>query len=350
MASSPLTKTVHIEIKKPDSKTTHEGLQEQIVNLNDEFKHSPILTYKSIGIVCDVITKLSSGKLNYYWRTKLENELMTFISKALRHNPELWSKLIMRSPDAIVYSAMNQPGHDMKIPNFMFLEIAYKKGERFHSPLLVAQQKIIQMHVQLSCPISTSFDSPVFNPACRKKQFPENAIMISKIMDLIKESCNAGNPNALKLYIRYLQHDLNDRVEARKQIGKLFELGEIGDAIPQSNHLFHNFENDKLLTISNAIAILNDAVNIYTSVEQKFVDGVIHRENLIIQDGVSSVKVYEHHRINLNGTLTFLMARFGEQVIPFLTMHSDKKNVVGLIADCLVNHSKATLKTAFVLP
>jgi len=308
-------------------------IHQQILDLDEKFTSSSVLSYDTIPTICKIINNISSGKINYFQRMKLENEIATFIKKILLNNYGIWDRLMLFSPSVISFCAINKVGYSVEFPNYDLLELAYKNGERFYSPFLLAQKKINDMNNQFDDHLEPLLT--VFNKKCWKIERENKSLMIPQIIKLLCESSDSGNPDAIKLYIRYLQRDGHDDDGVRVNIGKLFELGEIGDKL-NHHHLFVCSKS------SLAKVYIDSAIILYKAIEQKINDGIIEREHEIIQKNQTiKIKEFNNHYVNLISIVSSCLMNYGiKKIMPILLKYKDDDIIFTYINLCIATYNK----------
>ncbi|AYV82531.1 MAG: hypothetical protein Hyperionvirus1_110 [Hyperionvirus sp.] len=241
---------------------------------------------------------------------------------------------------------------------------AYKRGERFYSPMGMVCYYIRYMWQYAGnryghCDTS----GPIFKPSEWKDQAGD--MTIEKIVALIIQSCEAGNPDAIEMYIRYLQHDRKDYGSARVYIARYVSLGEL-DLFSESSNpdaLYQTyFDDSELVSMETTNSIVESVVALYCSVEDLLAREVIQRHNEITErkmvvgqygdEEEESYRVmakFTKHYDLLLSTLGSILNHHGQNVVPLLINHLSNKLVFPIVSFLLATHASISSNAAAAL-
>ncbi|AYV81156.1 MAG: hypothetical protein Harvfovirus19_1 [Harvfovirus sp.] len=235
---------------------------------------------------------------------------------------------------------------------------AYKLGERFYSPMAMVHYYIGYMWEYNNKHLAhfAKGHGPIFNATEWKDQAGD--LTIEKVVGLLIQSCEAGNPEAIRMYIYYLQNDLKDYGKAREWILRLVSLGE-QDSLAESSYStdrFLNsfqpyFDNSELVSMETTGSITELVIALYCTVENLLVRNVIQRENEITLwrrvadqfddsrvDPHRSMEKFTRHYDLLVSTLHQILDHHCELAVPLLMKHLTNEQVFPIVSFILGSH------------
>ncbi|AYV83940.1 MAG: hypothetical protein Hyperionvirus14_29 [Hyperionvirus sp.] len=249
------------------------------------------------------------GKLNYFERRKMEI--------LIKGKVEIWESLSKGATgEMVAFCFVYGPKVFRTVE---LLERAYRKGERFYSGWFLGKQG-------------------------GESKFKERR------MGYLRESCEANNPKALEMYVRYLQMELGEWGRARVQIRKLLELGETRTELANEEFGFDYAGEAELGDLKRVGIIVREAVEMFVSVEMLIERKVIGRENEVWEYNPDPVRLgcgggfekvvtqFDAHHLLLLGLLKGALDRHRGEMVKILKGYLKNKYVAAMISYAVGTH------------